>query len=353
MSNTTYGTPPARPAAVVATTAGGTVRRVSWGAIFAGAVIATALMVFFTTLGIGIGTGVINPATEANPLDGLLTGSAIYTVVTQLISLAVGGYVAARMSGIARSVSAVLHGATVWGVTTVFLAAAAVMGGSAIFGAASNLSSTAASGVSNAVQAVVPDDFSLPDPTELVSSLSMEDLPAPVREGLEERNISVERAQRELTNAFDNVVSEEERTRATEEARSTLTAILANPSNAGAEIEAFFDDLVGGPNAVFSEEDRQEVLTQLETRLGVSPEEAEQVIDSVQAQTEEAIAAAREAIDTAQREAVEAADAAADAVSNTAFLLALASILGLVAAAIGGIVGKPDDMAGDRLHDHA
>lgn len=350
-SDTYRATPVTAPMTVAAPTTG-TVRRVSWGAIFAGSAIAGALMIFFATLGIGIGAGVIDPATEADPLQGLATGTGVYSVLTQLVALAVGGYVAARLAGIPRTVTSALHGVTVWAVTTIFIAYAAITGGSALVGAASGIVSSTARGATDAVQAVLPDNFSLPDPAQLAGSIQVADLPEPLQQAFEERGLTPEQVQQEATAAFRGIVSEEQQQAVRDEAQETLQGILASPRTAQDKIAAFFDNLVGGDNAVFNEQDRQQALTQLERRLGITPEEAEQVIQTVQTRTEEAIAEARQTIEQAQQQAVETLDATADAVSNTAFLLAIASILGLLAAAIGAVVGKPSSLIGDRIDDH-
>lgn len=60
-------------------------------AIIAGTVVALGLMVMFTLLGLSIGIASLEAIG-----DGLGIGAAIYIVVTQLISLAVGGFAAAR-----------------------------------------------------------------------------------------------------------------------------------------------------------------------------------------------------------------------------------------------------------------
>ena len=119
--------------------AGERMRRVSWGAIFAGAVIAMALMVFFTTLGIGFGAASIDPLYNEDAPGGLGTGSAIYIIVTQLISLAVGGYVASRLAGVPREQSSLIHGGAVWALSTLVLAYLAITGAGAAFGAATTV----------------------------------------------------------------------------------------------------------------------------------------------------------------------------------------------------------------------
>jgi len=98
--------------------AGSLLKRVSWGSIFAGTVVGLVLMLVFTLLGLGIGLAVINPATEENPLGGVGIGAGIWILVTSLIALFCGGWVAGRLAGSCRSVTGLLHGITTWGLIT-------------------------------------------------------------------------------------------------------------------------------------------------------------------------------------------------------------------------------------------
>lgn len=352
MTDTTYISPATPPAYGAATGSTQAMRRVSWGGIFAGAVVASALMVFFTTLGLGLGLSSYNPTVEANPLAGLGTGSGIYTIVTQLISLAIGGFIAARLAGVPRTTTSILHGATVWGVTTLLLAFLAITGGSAAIGTATNVVGTAARGAGNAVQAVIPDDLSLPNFGQLAGSINFDDLPPELQATLEEQGITPQNLQQEATAAFRNVITEDEQTEAVDRFRTALQDIVTSPGDAQADIQAAFDDLVGGPNAVLSAEDRQQALTTMETRLGVTPEEAEQLIAEVENRAQAAIQETRDAIEATRAQIAETAQNAIDAAATVSLLLALASILGLAAAAGGAVAGKPDDLVGDRLNDH-
>lgn len=89
------------------------VRRVSWSAIFAGTVVAMALMVFFTVLGIALGASTVNPMQDDGG-GGLGVGAAFYLIVTQMLSLVGGGYVASRFAGVPRFTASAPHGASVW-----------------------------------------------------------------------------------------------------------------------------------------------------------------------------------------------------------------------------------------------
>lgn len=340
----------ARPAPTRDTSA--VVNPVSWRAIFAGAVVAVALMILFTTFGMGIGAAVLDPQYEQNPGSGLGIGSGIYLIVTQLIALGAGGYIAARLAGIPRPITSILHGAAVWAIATIFIAWAAIMGTGTMFGAASTIIGNTASSAGSVGQAVVPDDLSLPDPSQLAGSVSLDALPDELQAILREKGITDANIQQEATEAFRNVFRAQEQEAAMTEARQTLGDMLKTPGDIGEDLTAFFDDLVGGENAIVSEEDRQEAMAVLERRLDISPGEAEGIIQSVQDGVENIVDKAQAAVEQARSQALEAAQKTSDAISATALLLSLASLLGLVAACGGAFGGKPESMVGDRVDDH-
>lgn len=93
-------------------------KRVSWGAVFAGAVVALVVQLMLSVLGIGIGASTIDPLTEQNPAAGLGTGAGIWFVLTSLVALFVGGWVAGRMANAPLDTDRALHGVLTWGLTT-------------------------------------------------------------------------------------------------------------------------------------------------------------------------------------------------------------------------------------------
>jgi hypothetical protein len=93
-------------------------KSISWGAVFAGALLALVVQLMLSVLGIGIGASTINPLTEQNPADGIGTGAAIWFVVSSLIALFAGGWVAGHLAGVSRSSDRALHGILTWGLTT-------------------------------------------------------------------------------------------------------------------------------------------------------------------------------------------------------------------------------------------
>src|SRR5688572_17459746 len=93
-------------------------RRISWGAIIAGLIVALVCQVLLTMLGVAIGAASIEPLKEQRPFEGLGTGAAIWWIVSSLISLFLGGCVAGRLAGVPRKGDGALHGIIMWGTAT-------------------------------------------------------------------------------------------------------------------------------------------------------------------------------------------------------------------------------------------
>ncbi|MBB3346085.1 hypothetical protein [Sphingomonas sp. BK069] len=106
--------------------------RVSWGAIFAGVVLAVAVQLLLGILGTGIGLSMVDPVEGTTPgATGFGIGAGLYWLITTVVALGAGGYAAARLSGVTERFDALVHGLVVWGVTlilTLYLLTSAVGG---------------------------------------------------------------------------------------------------------------------------------------------------------------------------------------------------------------------------------
>jgi hypothetical protein len=329
--------------------------RSAWGAIFAGTVIGLAVFAMLSLLGLGLGLSAIEVDAD-DPLGMVPSASPVWLFFSQLVALGAGGFVAGRLAGVLHGIGVMLHGATVWALSTLVAAWLAVSAGMGLFnmaGSAINVAgsvvSSGASATGNAVQAIIPDDINLPDLA--VSQIGMEDLPDAVATKLRANGITPANFRDEAREAFRSVISRAEQPRAREAISRTATDILQSPMDAKAEIQQLADTLVGGENAIISDEDRTEAIRVIERRLGLTQQEAAAYADQVQARLDEARANAESAIDEVQQTldemqtaAVNAADKAADTAATAALLAALASLLGLLAAAGGAYAGRPVDI---------
>jgi len=113
--------------------------RISWGAIFGGAVAALAIWLLLYTLGLALGLSTVDPENPGSVRSsGLFTG--IWSVLTPLIALFVGGWVASQAAGVLDRKSGSIHGLVMWGVTLLlgavltFTALGSIIGGLASAG---------------------------------------------------------------------------------------------------------------------------------------------------------------------------------------------------------------------------
>jgi hypothetical protein len=110
--------------------------RVRWGPIIAGLVTALSLQLVLSALGAAVGLSTLadaaRPGAAANDVG---IGVGIWTVISVLISLFVGGYGMARACGPMSRSSAILNGAILWGTTLAISSWLIASGVSGTFGA--------------------------------------------------------------------------------------------------------------------------------------------------------------------------------------------------------------------------
>jgi len=91
------------------------INRVSWGAVLAGIVLALVAQLILTMLGAGIGIATLNPLNGDSPdSTSLSTAAAIWWVISGIISAAIGGFAAGRLSGRPKESTAGWHGLAAW-----------------------------------------------------------------------------------------------------------------------------------------------------------------------------------------------------------------------------------------------
>ena len=96
-------------------------KRVSWPAIFAGVVLAITVQLLLSMLGLGVGLGMVNTNVGNTPdVSSFGIGTGLWWLVSNLIALAVGGFVAAKMAGATQRGDGLLHGLVTWAIATLF-----------------------------------------------------------------------------------------------------------------------------------------------------------------------------------------------------------------------------------------
>jgi hypothetical protein len=291
----TYG----RPTLAVATTEA--IKRMSWGAVLAGAVVALGVQLLLSLLGLGIGLATVDPAAGDTPdaaSFGIATG-IFYAIVT-LLSLFAGGWVAGRLAGMPVRTDGLLHGLVTWSVAMLVLlyvvttSVGAVLSGT--LGMVGNALQAAGQGVQAAAGAAPQSDI-----------------------GEEALNTIQQQAQQLLAQAQQATGAQD-------------TSELLEQVMAVAE---------GG----VSEQEQQQIVDQIVEQTGVTREEAEAQLQQLQTQYQEAMAAAEE-------QARQVAQATSEAISQGAFWSFVALLCGAIAAAVGGLVGTPRDLSIEARGSH-
>lgn len=109
---------------------------VRWGAILAGVAAGVSMQLLLTLLGIASGLTVADVNADNT---GTAMGAMLWAGVSMLIAAYIGGYVAARMSGLKRKSDGVLHGLVSWAVTMLLFVTLAASAGGALLGGLFNV----------------------------------------------------------------------------------------------------------------------------------------------------------------------------------------------------------------------
>lgn len=285
--------------------------RVSWGAIFVGTLVGLGLMSLLTLLGMSIGLSAISFGGPDGAFSGIPTGAAIWLVVSQLVSLGAGGFVAARLAAVPKVSTSALHGTAVWALASLLLIYAATTAVGSLVGGATSVVSSVASGAGSLIGQAAP--AAAPD--------------AETRRQIGE----------EVTTIVNNVLSQREQARASSAVQAAAADIARDPAAVQAEINQLVDQLFG-QDGVIGPDDRKQAAAVLARRTGMSPAEADATIDRWQTQI----------VSTAQaagNQAQSVGNSATSALSSAAFWAFVASLLGLIAAAGCAVLGRPNGHA--------
>ena len=283
--------------AVLATT-GEARARVSWSAIFSGVVLVVAVQVLLSVLGAGVGLGMVNLGhADSASASSLGIGAGIWWVVSTVLSLVAGSFVAARLAGVGTRFDGVLHGLVIWGLTlllTVYLISSAVGG---LIGGAFSAIGTTVSAAGSAVGGAA----------------------STVGDGLKaSTGVNVNMLQQQTENLLRSQTPQD-------------PASMSAADAAKAVAQSLPDMVAGGDKAAAA---KQRITAIVAAQAKISPQDAQKRVDDAQAQFEQS---KQQAIDTAKQ----AADQSAAAASRGSFLAFVGLLIGGLAAAVGGSIASP------------
>lgn len=285
--------------------------RLSWGAIVAGFVVATALQVVFTTLGAAIGFAAFDPG-EGDPARGLGIGAAIWLAVTAIVSMFVGGLTTGHLAGVLTVGDGRLHGVVMWGLSTLLALYLASVGAGRLLGGAfevlSRTTAAAAGGVASSVGQVGA---------------------AAVREA---GGLDVDALRREIETTLQqtrNPALQPETIQ--QQAQRVETQATSTP----ASNQALAQELTDRIRATAGQVNRQDLVNVIAARTGMSQAEAEQAATRIEAAAQTARTQVSSAAQNVQQEVGQVAGEAANLASKAAWAALLAMGLSLAAAVVG------------------
>ena len=305
------------------------VKRISWGSVIAGVLIAIVIQIALSLLGIGIGLSTVDPKTEQNPTAGLGIGTAIWYIVTSLVALFAGGWIAGRLAPTRRLFDGIIHGILAWSLVTLLTLYFLTTTIGSILGGVGKLVGNTMSVVGNVagqgVQAAAPAiKDAMKDQGIDLSSLKQQAttlLRQTGKAGLQPEALSrqADAAKNQVSNSAGDAAS--------------------NPQQSDDEISGLIDGLVGKGKGVASQVDKDAVVNVIVARTGKSREEASQIADNWVATSKQAAAKWEQTKQEAEAKTREVADQAAKAASTAAILTFISLLLGAIVAGYGAKKG--------------
>lgn len=312
------------------------VRRISWGAIVAGIALALVTQIALQLLGLSIGVNTINPAQEAVAVDPSLRNAAvIWIAASTLISLFVGGWVAAYMAGIPDETDGVLHGLIVWAVVALLslwlLTSSAMSLVSGITNTLGNVISATAQGVTSIAQNA--DDVA-PEVSRVV-----QDIAPGLGESLGIETTALQDIENEVSSFMSQTTQPATTTgdAETEEGAATTSAQTGTQQQDSAQASQEISGAVLRLATMeeVPEVDRQEVVQLIASRTNMTEAEAQEALTRWETSIRDARVQVEQSVE-------EAAQRLTDAISALAGILFVGMLIGAFAAGVGGYVGTPE-----------
>jgi hypothetical protein len=259
----------------------------SWAGVFAGAVVAVATILLLNLLGAAMGAGSIRPldATAAE-LSRFGIAAGIWEVINVALSMALGGYVTARLSGTHSHLDGELHGMTMWGL-------AVLIGAVLLAYATSGVVGLVGRGASSVVSSTVSG-------ARGISGAGLAEVGPAV----------TNRLMQSLSNSGDPT------TMTREQINAEIAALVSGALYAGGITDA----------------DRSRLVDLVAAQFGITKEEAAQRVNRMESE-------ARASLTQVEQKTREAADAVAAGTASAARALFTALVLGLLTALVGAWIG--------------
>lgn len=303
--------------------------RISWSAVLSGSVVALALHMALSTLGIGIGAASVDAFNRKSPTKGVPTMLFVWMFVSGLLALFAGGTIAGRLAGTVP-MDSTIHGIISWALATVVILVLAMTSVGYAVGGMFKILGESVSTVAKTAATVIPGA------AKMAGELIAENAPS----------INWKSIKRDAEQLFQEVG---------EEAKELVAAGGKDdgrePEKNGHQnrLKASFDkedvlELVEKSYGVVRDglnvKDRESLKQAMTSRMGVSEENAEKTLVKWETTYAEAKQQYQRLLNQAEQSARESADYATTAVSRIAVWTFASLMCGMIIAGLGGYLGS-------------
>lgn len=311
--------------------------RISWRSVFAGVIAVLAISILLSLLGVALGFALLDPQSSTDVTNGSGTAVTIWTLVSLLVSLAIGGFIAGRMAG----TDGLTHGFLVWALSLLV----GIWFGAMTINNAARLTGTAISSVSSAAGSVATGiGKGTVNLTSLGSQAFEELVPLP-----ELKNGDVK-----LTEALQKTGIQElqpdylkaQGEWAKEQIKAAAKDLILNPDQSDEIIQRLSNTLKTRAQTVTNSIDRNEVSQALAKNTSLTPQEADQAVNNYLTEQEQFfnnleinIQKAKLKYAQMKEEAKAKAAAATQAAAKAALWSFIGLLIGLIVTMFTGKVG--------------
>ncbi|EXJ23361.1 hypothetical protein ADIAL_1166 [Alkalibacterium sp. AK22] len=316
----------------------------SWGAIIAGVVTITALLIMFTFVGSAIGLGVVEP-TSNDPFEGVGIGLAIWTVLAFVLAFFGGGFVA----GITSRRVGIVHGFLTWATSLIALVIMVSYIASGVFSLAGSVLGGVARGAGTVAESTIDITGSalgtaFDNVADEAGTVDTEELQNDINEVLEDTDIpelQPDYIEGQIEAATDDIVEAGQ-------------AILTNPEEADAILDDLLNSLQERAETIGEAADEEAIANAIEENTDLTQAESEEAAQNVvetyettAAEAEEIITNLQAEVDNLQVEVEQTiqdarvtAEEATDAGSRYSIWAFVAILLSLVLTSFAGLLGS-------------
>jgi hypothetical protein len=311
--------------------------RISWASVFAGVVAVLAISLLLSLLGVALGFSMLDPESATDITNGSGTAVTIWTILSLLISLAIGAFIAGRLVGN----DGYIHGFLVWSLSLILglvfsvmtLNSAARVTGNAL-SSMTSITGSVASGLGKGgvdLMSVGAQAFE-----ELVPMPDLNNADVNIQQALQKSGIP------ELQP--DYLKSQLEWAKG--QIQASAKDLVLNPNNSEKIIQNLSQSLKARADSITSSIDRQQVSQALAANSSLTPQEAQRAVnnylkqqDEIFVKLEENVQQAKIRYEQLKVETKEKAAAATNAAAKAALWSFFGLLIGLIVSVLAGKTG--------------